>query len=68
MCGRHPYSLFSVEPPTDVIVPIETMELRIGQKKTEPYTLGSRYPNCSDTETHFSDSLSEQILSELFGF
>jgi hypothetical protein len=28
-------------------------------------TLGSRYPNCSDTETPLSDSLSEQILSEL---
>jgi hypothetical protein len=35
------------------------------QRFNDVSTLGSRYPNCSDTETPSSDSLSEQILSEL---
>ncbi len=30
--------------------------------------LGSRHPNCSDTQTPLCDSLSEHILSKLFGY
>ncbi len=42
-------------------VPIFTTHIKTDFLK---YTLGSWYPNCSDTETPFSDSLNEQILSE----